>query len=661
MGTLLIGDPIEAALSRLTQADPIIRKLGAQALARQGPHNKLKEIQHAFALESDPNVVKWLALALGNLGDPGSIPFLEEKKKRIESSDTLDWINLAVAKLKSFQPARIKDLLTSSSPEAVRQAVAQCWNKPGIGEDLGQTLTKCLDHPDPGVRRWAALSLGTGGFLKDATPIVEGLSDSNYLVREWTECALSHILDPRAYAPLVYRLEDSEPRVREWAIKAVARYESPELAEVFIRRYHAESDIQCKEAIVRALTKWSAQEIVKDFYSSALVLERNPLLLVAMIDAVSTDANLYGDVELIRLLASRCEGVGSEFISGELAAGLIRTASPEEAAAMTLGLKGDRETILLKAAITHAERSSRARSSRKGAIVTSQQSSATVGLVIPLREELKNIKDLMGDCTPVPDEEHGTLFYEFRLQSLDPTRPFSCVAVVSGMGTERAGIMTERLINKYQPSAVVNVGIAAGIDEDVKLCDVIVAAQVDNYAAFSKALPGTKKGTMEFTLAGDPFKADHFLTTRVADLELGFQQQYRLFEEEVVAEYERSLSILQTLIDRGLMGQSVKILEARVASGPTVSQSTSFNDWLKKHRDRTLKSLEMESAGVALAAYLQKMQRRTLILRGISDFGDKRKKELDGIEKGLLRRLAVRNAFRVLRQSLLTIKPSDLA
>jgi nucleoside phosphorylase len=109
------------------------------------------------------------------------------------------------------------------------------------------------------------------------------------------------------------------------------------------------------------------------------------------------------------------------------------------------------------------------------------------------------------------------------------------------------------------------------------------------------------------------------------------------------------------------MGQSVKILEARVASGPTVSQSTSFNEWLKKHRDRTLKSLEMESAGVALAAYLQKMQRRTLILRGISDFGDKRKKELDGIEKGLLRRLAVRNAFRVLRQSLLTIKPSDLA
>ena len=319
---MLVGDPIEAALSRLSQADPIIRKLGAQTLARLRPRNRLKEIQHAFALEPDPNVVKWLALALGNLGDPGSISFLEEKKKRIDFSDTLDWINVAVAKLRPFQPTRIKDMLASSSPDTVRGAVAQCWNKPGIGADWGLTLTKSLDHPDSGVRRWAALSLGTGRFLKDATPILEGLLDSNYLVREWTECALSHILDPSAYPALVYRLEDSEPRVREWAIKALAGYDSPELAGIFIRRYHAESDIQCKEAIIRALTKWSAQESVKEFYSSALVWERNPVLLVAMIDAVSTDSNLYGDVELIRLLASRCEGVESEFISGELAAGL---------------------------------------------------------------------------------------------------------------------------------------------------------------------------------------------------------------------------------------------------------------------------------------------------------------------------------------------------
>lgn len=657
---MLIGDPVEAALSRLIQADPIIRKLGAQTLARLRPATKLKEIQHAFAFESDPNVVKWLALALGNLGDPGSIPFLEEKKKRIDSSDTVDWINVAVAKLKRFYPTRVKDLLASSSPEAVRQAVAQCWDKAGIGKELERKLTKCLDHPDSGVRRWAALILGTGRFLQDATPILEGLSDSNYLVREWTECALSHIVDPNAYAQLVYRLEDSEPRVREWAIKALARYESPEIAEILAKRYHAESDVQCKEAIVRALANWTAHQVVRDFYANALALERNPVLLVAMIEALSSDSNLYDDVELIRLLASRCEGVGSEFISRELAAGLMRTASAKEVAAMTIGLKGDRGTILLKAAISYAEQSSRAKGSRKGRIVTSKIASGIVGLVIPLREELGNIKDLLGECVPVPDEEQGTLWYEFRLQSADPTGPFNCVAVVSGMGTERAGIMTERLIKKYRPSAVVNIGIAAGIDNDVKLCDVVVAAQVDNYAAFSKALPGKKRGTMDFSLSGDPFKADHFLTTRVADLELGFEQQYRQFEEEVSMEYNKSISVLQTLIDRGLMRQSAKILEVRVASGPAVSQSSLFNEWLKQHRDRSLKSLEMESAGVALAVHLQKTQGRALILRGISDFGDERKKELDGIEEGLLRRLAARNALRVLRQALLTVKPPGI-
>ena len=45
---------------------------------------------------------------------------------------------------------------------------------------------------------------------------------------------------------------------------------------------------------------------------------------------------------------------------------------------------------------------------------------------------------------------------------------------------------------------------------------------------------------------------------------------------------------------------------------------------------------------------------RTLIIRGISDYGDKRKKQLDKVGEGALRRYAMRNATRLLFQLLET-------
>ena len=49
-----------------------------------------------------------------------------------------------------------------------------------------------------------------------------------------------------------------------------------------------------------------------------------------------------------------------------------------------------------------------------------------------------------------------------------------------------------------------------------------------------------------------------------------------------------------------------------------------------------------------LAAQTRTMPKRALAIRGISDLGDDRKKELDAIEDGLLRRYAMRNAVRLL-------------
>ena len=53
----------------------------------------------------------------------------------------------------------------------------------------------------------------------------------------------------------------------------------------------------------------------------------------------------------------------------------------------------------------------------------------------------------------------------------------------------------------------------------------------------------------------------------------------------------------------------------------------------------------MESAGVARACQDRKKPVPFLMIRGISDFSDERKKILDNIQKGILRKYAMNSAI----------------
>ena len=101
-------------------------------------------------------------------------------------------------------------------------------------------------------------------------------------------------------------------------------------------------------------------------------------------------------------------------------------------------------------------------------------------------------------------------------------------------------------------------------------------------------------------------------------------------------------------MEEGLVRGAPSITDAHLASGPVVGAAQQFTEWLRSKRDRNLKALEMESAGLMAAAVRRVEPARTLIIRGISDYGDKRKEQLDKVGEGALRRYAMRNATRLL-------------
>jgi hypothetical protein len=78
-----------------------------------------------------------------------------------------------------------------------------------------------------------------------------------------------------------------------------------------------------------------------------------------------------------------------------------------------------------------------------------------------------------------------------------------------------------------------------------------------------------------------------------------------------------------------------------------VSGASAFSDWIRSH-DRNVKAVDMESAAVLRVSQARTDPRRALVLRGISDYGDARKQDLDALGGGSLRRYAMRNAVRLL-------------
>ena len=84
-----------------------------------------------------------------------------------------------------------------------------------------------------------------------------------------------------------------------------------------------------------------------------------------------------------------------------------------------------------------------------------------------------------------------------------------------------------------------------------------------------------------------------------------------------------------------------------IASSPFVIGTSDFSQWLTK-RNRKLVAVEIEAAGVVRVAHNLPRPIEVLVVRGISDFADERKQELDMMDGGALRKYAMLSASRFL-------------
>lgn len=272
--------------------------------------------------------------------------------------------------------------------------------------------------------------------------------------------------------------------------------------------------------------------------------------------------------------------------------------------------------------------------------------SLDIGIVIALKEEFGEFFPHIA-ASPEYNDEINQYWYLFE-RADNKGHNYRCVVTfMEDMTPAKSAVIAERLMSQFRPSTIVNIGIAGSMDDEVLLGDVVVADQADDYLYEAKALSGRRRN-FEFSLKGDPYKSSSAYVRHVTNLPYAYSNETQTWLTGCANDLQALLkpAISAKLVRKELLRNNPEIKTGCIASGPVLGASTEFVDWLKGRRDRKFVALEMESAGVLAAAYPRGTD--TLIIRGISDFSDNRKKDLDKIGKGALRRYAMHNAIGLL-------------
>jgi nucleoside phosphorylase len=286
-----------------------------------------------------------------------------------------------------------------------------------------------------------------------------------------------------------------------------------------------------------------------------------------------------------------------------------------------------------------------------------------IAILIALQDEFTWLQEIFK--TPLTSIPGSQNFY--RCTFATDGKPYELVfALIGAMGPVQAAISTERLLHRYTPKLLVNIGIAGGI-KDVCLGDVVISTQVSAYLENSKAVETEETGDYEFELSAEVYRCAALTATLMQNLPFSHPELYATWKAAGAEEFatisrpdewrelikdDRAAAPLEQRPARFRDDPEIRI--GHTASGPLVAAADSFTKWLKKHSDRSYLCIEMEAAGMLASTSSAMVEVEALVIRGISDFSDKGKAKLEAVTGNQVRRLAMHNAVRVFEALLKT-------
>lgn len=270
---------------------------------------------------------------------------------------------------------------------------------------------------------------------------------------------------------------------------------------------------------------------------------------------------------------------------------------------------------------------------------------------IPLEEELKaflNIFDYKEDCSTEA---------QYRCTVDTGTDLTMLVVLQDEMGKSSASNSTTDALNDFSCSLFICLGIAGGLSKDLKLGDVCYSGNVLDVNDNAKTTDGEEGG---INIQLSPFT---YRTDKAISLALDFvrrdpslRMHYEGWQQERLAR-AGELGLEEISDQKGQNPQKPlpKSIGGTIVCG-VVSAGHNYNDRLRQI-DRKILAIETESGGVFNITMRKDV--KTLTIRGISDYADPNKSELEAGTKDAVRTLAAENAASFLRIQLTNAKFLD--
>lgn len=196
-----------------------------------------------------------------------------------------------------------------------------------------------------------------------------------------------------------------------------------------------------------------------------------------------------------------------------------------------------------------------------------------IGIIGAMEEEITLVKELMTDITV--SEIAGLTFYMGRINDTD------LVVVRSGIGKVNAAMCTQILIDRFEVKAIINIGVAGAIADDLGIGDIVLSTKLIEHD-FDVTAFGHKKGVIP-RMDSSIFIADDKLIDMASDAAKDLKDVY---------------------VKKGI-----------VVSGDVFVSSSELKDALQTELNADC--AEMEGAAIAHVCMLNKMP--FLVIRAMSD------------------------------------------
>jgi nucleoside phosphorylase len=257
-------------------------------------------------------------------------------------------------------------------------------------------------------------------------------------------------------------------------------------------------------------------------------------------------------------------------------------------------------------------------------------------IITALPEEFAALQKLLPNLAEDKQQGNPEVWYRTRLEGVNGASYSIVAAFQTQMGPLQASVLTSKIIERWDPSYIILIGIAGSFHKEVKLADVIVSQQVFYYD------PGkVTEGDIEYRPEGYPCSVTLVRQAQALSLDNSAFNRWQLEANQSATAKARASGAKSSM--NALRVHSPAVHFGTVASGSLVIASKKKQAKLLSLHGKII-GTEMEGAGLLHETFAREIPTPAIVVKGISDHADSGKARAD--EKKYWRELAAENAAR---------------